>query len=356
MAKPPAIPRLPLLLAGALSLLAGLAAGEARLGWDLSLSFVHLHGPLMVCGFFGTVIGLERAVALNRPWAFGAPFATAGGGLLLLAGAENSGAIMLSLGSLIFLIVALKVVKRQPEPFTRLLALGALAWFVGNMLWTAGATVPEVVPLWASFLVLTIAGERLELSRFLKPWRWRTPTLVVPIALIGGGAGLAAAGLPFAWTAFGLGCIALVAWSLVNDIIRHTIRQSGLTRYVAVCLLSGYVWLGVAGLLTPSLDVAMASLHYDAALHALFVGFIFAMVFGHAPVILPAVLKVKLPFRGYFYGPLAVLHASLVLRIAGDLLALEAARMWGGLLNGAAVLGFVVMVVGTIMHARIKRP
>ncbi|MGE5476360.1 MAG: hypothetical protein ACM3Q1_06875, partial [Bacteroidales bacterium] len=238
------VPRLPLLLAGAVSLLAGLAAGEARLGFALPLSFVHLHGPLMVCGFFGTVIALERAVALGRPWAFAAPFATGGGGLLLLAGAESSGAIMLTLGSAVFLAVAVAVVKRQAEPFTRLLALGALAWTMGNLVWATGAPVPEVVPLWAAFLVLTIAGERLELSRFLKPSPWRIPTLVPPILLAGGGAGLAAAGLPFAWTAFGLGCVALVAWSLAHDIIRRTIRQSGLTRYVAVCLLSGYVWLG----------------------------------------------------------------------------------------------------------------
>lgn len=352
MTATPTVPRLPLMLAGAVCLLAGLAAGVARLGWDLPVSFVHLHGPLMVCGFFGTVIGLERAVALGRPWAFAAPFSTGGGGLLLLAGSETAGAIMLTLGSLVFLAVALKVVKRQPEPFTRLLAMGALAWTMGNLLWASGAAVSEIVPLWASFLVLTIAGERLELSRFLRPWRWRNPTLVVPILLIGGGAGLAAAGLPLAWTLFGAGCLALVAWSLMNDIVRRTIRQPGLTRYVAVCLLSGYVWLGIAGLLTPALDSGIVPLRYDAALHALFVGFVFAMVFGHAPVILPAVLKVKLPFHPYFYVPLAMLHGSLALRLVGDLSASEPARMAGGLLNVVAVVVFIVMVVGTVLSAR----
>lgn len=350
------MPRLPLLLAGAISLLAGLAAGEARLGALLPLSFVHLHGPLMVCGFFGTVIGLERAVALGRPWAFAAPFATGGGGLLLLAGAESSGAIIMTLGSLVFLAVALAVVRRQPEPFTRLLALGALAWAVGNLLWAVGAGVPEVVPLWASFLVLTIAGERLELSRFLKPWRWRNPTLIAPIVLIGGGAGLAAAGLPYAWTAFGLGCLALVTWSLINDIVRRTIRQPGLTRYVAICLLSGYVWLGMAGLLAPTLDAGIESYRYDAALHALFVGFVFSMVFGHAPVILPAVLKVRLPFHRYFYGPLALLHLSLVLRLAGDLGGHDPLRMAGGVVNGLTVLAFAIMVVATILRARSASP
>lgn len=61
------MPRLPFLMLGAVSLLTGLAAGLARLGWNLpSLAWADIHGPLMVCGFFGTVIGLERAVALNR--------------------------------------------------------------------------------------------------------------------------------------------------------------------------------------------------------------------------------------------------------------------------------------------------
>lgn len=352
MTATPQVPRLPLMLAGAVALLAGLAAGEARLGWALPISFLHLHGPLMVCGFFGTVIGLERAVALNKSWAFAAPLSTGGGALLMLGGAESAGAVMLTLGSAVFLAVATSVARRQPEPFTRLLALAALAWVAGNALWAAGASVPEVVPLWAAFLVLTIAGERLELSRFLKPWRWRNPTLAVPIALIGGGAVLAGNGLPYAWTAFGLGCVALVAWSLGNDVARRTIRQQGLTRYVAVCLLSGYFWLGVAGLLAPGLDGGFDSLRYDAALHALFVGFVFAMVFGHAPVILPAVLKVKLPFRKLFYAPLGVLHLSLLLRLGGDLAGNEGLRAWGGLLNGVTVLGFALLVVASIVSAR----
>lgn len=347
-------PRLPLvlLLGGAVSLLTGLAAGEARLGLALDLDFVHLHGPLMVCGFFGTVIGIERAVALGRPWAFAAPFATGGGGLLLVAGAESAGAISLTLGSLVFLAVAGVVARRQPEPFTRLLALAALAWAMGNLLWATGAAVSEVVPLWASFLVLTIAGERLELSRFMKPWRWRDPSLAVPVVLIGGGAGLAAAQLPWAWTAFGLGCVAMVAWAMVNDVARRTIRQPGLTRYVAACLLSGYVWLGIGGLLMPALDIGIESLRYDAALHALFVGFVFSMVFGHAPVILPAVLKVRLPFALYFYMPLTVLHLSLALRLAGDLAGNDGLRLAGGVLNGLTVVGFAAMVVTTVLRHR----
>lgn len=373
VAAAPAIPRpqgaagmrlapvLPL-VGGVLCLLAGLAAGEARLGWQIPVSFVHLHGPLMVCGFFGTIIGLERAVALSRPWAFIAPLANAGGGLLLLTGWESAGALAMALGSLAFLAVSALIARRQPTAFTALLALAALAWAAANLAWVSGADIIQVVPAWAAFLVLTIAGERLELSRFLKPWRWRNPALLPPVAVLATGSAMALAGQAGAWSVFGIGCVALVAWCLGNDIVRRTVRQKGLPRYVAVSLLSGYGWLAVAGLVAPGLDGGFDSLRYDAVLHAIFVGFVFAMVFGHAPVVLPALLRVKLPFHTYFYLPLALLHASLILRMAGDLGGrdglrpweglFDGLRPWGGLLNGAAIVAFALMVAATILAAR----
>lgn len=58
--------RVPLLALGVLLLLAGLWTGLLRLGWELPLLlFASYHGPLMVSGFSGTLIGLERAVALS---------------------------------------------------------------------------------------------------------------------------------------------------------------------------------------------------------------------------------------------------------------------------------------------------
>lgn len=343
--------RLPLLMGGALSLIAGLLAGEARLGWPSPGAGLALaHGPLMVCGFFGTVIGLERAVALGRRWGYAAPVASGLGGLVTILGHEPAGAALLTLASLVFLAMSVAVIRRQVEPFTAVLGLGALCWAAGNILWLAGRPVPDTVPLWAAFLVLTIAGERLELSRFLPPWRWRTPTLVPTIVLLLAGA------LAASWTAFGLGLLALVAWSLGNDVVRRTVRQSGLTRYVAVCLLSAYAWAAVAGLLALGLGNESAGYRYDAALHALFVGFVFSMVFGHAPVILPAVLKVGVPYRPVFYVPLAVLHLSLAARLAGDLAQADGLRQGGGLANAAAIVLFIATMLLTVRRARASRP
>ena len=60
--------RVPIMALGMLALVSALAGGLARLGWPLPVaaSLVAFHGPVMVAGFLGTVIGLERAVALGR--------------------------------------------------------------------------------------------------------------------------------------------------------------------------------------------------------------------------------------------------------------------------------------------------
>jgi len=110
-----------------------------------------------------------------------------------------------------------------------------------------------------------------------------------------------------------------------------------------VCLLSGYVWLGVAGAIALATGASTPGPVYDALLHAVFLGFVVAMIFGHAPIVFPAILGKPLPFRSTFYVHLAILHVSVALRLIGDLVeSLARARAWGGLLNAVALLIFVM--------------
>ncbi len=81
---------------------------------------------------------------------------------------------------------------------------------------------------------------------------------------------------------------------------------------------------------------------YDAMLHAIFLGFVFSMIFAHAPIILPTITGLALPFQSAFYLHAGLLHLSLALRVAGDLAQLLWLQRWGGLLNVAAVLFFLV--------------
>lgn len=69
--------RLPLLALAFAALLGALWGGLLRIGWNWPLLHPPLpmaHGPLMVGGFLGTLISLERAVALNRRWAYAGPY------------------------------------------------------------------------------------------------------------------------------------------------------------------------------------------------------------------------------------------------------------------------------------------
>src|SRR6185437_421408 len=116
----------------------------------------------------------------------------------------------------------------------------------------------------------------------------------------------------------GAGLIALALWLARYDIARRTIRGRGVTRFMAAALLTGYAWLAVAGGLWAGLGQMSGGGAYDAELHAIFLGFVMSMIFAHAPVIVPSVLGRPLPFRPALYAPLVLLHASLMLRLAGD--------------------------------------
>jgi hypothetical protein len=133
--------------------------------------------------------------------------------------------------------------------------------------------------------------------------------------------------------------VLLALWLFAYDLARVTVRQRGLPRYIAWCLLAGYAWLAFGGALLA------ASLAYDAALHAIFVGFVFSMVFGHAPVILPAVLRVRLPYHRALYLPLVLLHGSLALRVLVSALA----GAWG---NAAAIALFILTAAALALFSR----
>lgn len=351
----PAWERLPLLMLGFVALLAGLGAGLARLGWTLPPSVAGaaaIHGPLMVCGFFGVVISLERAVAIGRLWAYAAPLLAGLGTAAALHGLGSAAPWLSLAASLVLLAASLQVLNRQREPFMLTIVLAAGCWVVGCALWAAGWPVHRLVGWWLAFLVLTIAGERLELSRFMPPSRSAGRLFAaLVLALL---AGLVAWPLPWGARLFGAALLALAAWLLRHDIARRTVRQQGLTRFIAVCLLSGYFWLALGGTVFAASGLAPGAA-YDAALHALLLGFVFSMVFGHAPIIFPAVLRVAVPYHPTFYAPLVLLHASLALRVAGDASGHVAWIRWGALLSAVALLGFIANTATAVWRGR-RRP
>lgn len=356
--QPNRIGRLALVAMGMASLLCGVWGGLLRLPLNLPLpssnaNWITFHGPLMVGGFLGTVIALERAVGLRSWWTYAAPLLTGTGSLLIIAGTMGRApATLIMAGSLCFWGVTLWVVRLQRVTFTTVMSAGALAWGVGNALWRVGWPFNRVVPWWIAFLALTIVGERLDLSRFQKPSKWSQPLLYTGLGIFGGGVLLTSFRQILGERLLGLGLVALAGWLGRFDIARRTVRQPGLPRFMAVCLLIGYVWLAAAGVLLMAFSPLESGLRYDAVLHSFFLGFVFSMIFGHAPVIFPAVLVLQPSFRRVFYAHVALLHLGLLLRVGADVSKWGTGRQWGGSLNAMAIglfllntgLSFVVPV------------
>lgn len=359
--------RLPLLALGLLSLLAGLWGGLLLLGLSvptLRSSTAEDHGPLMALGFLGTVIALERAVALRRPWGYAAPAAAGAGGLVLLAGLPALlGWSLLCLGSVVFLLIYAVALRIQPALHLVVMAAGGLCWYLATVLWLGGWSVPRLVPWLAGFLVLTILGERLELARVALLTKASVRAFSTGAAALGAGLLLTAVSgrtAEFGVRLAGAGLLALAAWGARYDIARRTVKIAGITRFMAGCLLAGYVWLATAGitwLLAGGLgDIGIHQATYDTALHAVFLGFVMSMIFGHAPVIVPAVLRVRLPFRRWFYGHLALLHAALLLRlVGGDAAGNRLAWQVGGAGTEVAILLFLAVSITAVLRARTPR-
>lgn len=349
-----------LLALGMTSLVSGVWGGLIRLPFNLPLpggnaAWITYHGPLMVCGFLGTVIGLERAVGLGKLWTYCAPLFTGAGAVLLALGYSGKEPIVLIVvGSAFFAALGWRIVTMQPVAFTIVMALGAMGWLAGNSLWLAGWSFNRVVPWWIAFLALIIFGERLDLSRFQRPSPWSKPLMLSALGLFGAGVVVSTFSQITGERITGAGLIAMASWLARFDIARRTVRQPGLSRFMAVCLLVGYFWLLASGLLMMIYSPLESGLRYDSVLHSFFLGFVFSMIFGHAPVIFPAVLQLPPAFRSFAYSHVVLLHAGLLLRVGSDVVGWGAGRQWGGALNATAVGLFLVNTVASFILA--KRP
>jgi len=343
-------------LAG-IALLAGLWSGLARLGWDLpkpNADFDALHGPLMTIGFLSTLIGLERAAAVDRWWIYGIPLFSILSVGALLADAPlpviTGPAVIAALLQTLFFAT---LYQRQPAEHFIVMTLSAVALSVGNVIWFAELPLPQVVPWWTGFLVLMIAGERLELSRIRRPPLYVRVLFRICVAIVM--VGLIVSIFPYylGLRIAGSGLFLLGLWLLRYDLAWQSLQQPGLSRFMARCLIVGYIWLAFGGLLWICYtDFFTAGPIYDAMLHSIFLGFVFSMIFAHGPVILPAITGMKLPFQNLFYLHAVLLHVGLVLRIGGDFDWFIWGRKWGGAVNAFAIILFLFNNIRAVRMGR----
>lgn len=354
-------PRLLFLVPGGASLLLGLAAALELLGLDGPLRLDRLgelHAPLLVFGFVGTLIALERAVAARRWWGYGAPSALGLGSLSLLFPVPDAvGQATVAVGFALLVALYTAIWQRQPATATAVQSLGAVSGLAAAILWLGGLDIADLLPGMSVFLVLTIAGERLELGRISPTVTKRVEAVGTALAITLTACVVAAPSVPLVgYPALGAALLLLVAWAVRFDVATRLVRATAQPRYMAWCLLAGYVWLVVAGAIWLAVGEPRRWA-YDAVVHAVFLGFVMSMIMAHAPHILPAVLRISLPYRPFLYLPVVLLHLALAVRVVGDVREAVGLVRWGGLGNVVALLLFVLLAVTTaVLGPPARRP
>lgn len=333
-----------------ISLLTGIWTGWIRLGWTLPVSndAAH-HGSLMVNSFLASLIFLERAVTFKSKWILLIP---AINGCSLFAFLFDQPVVVHFLfiaGSAGFVTMCLYFIYRFREAHFIVFLAGAVCLLVGNVLMYRDRSYPAAVTWWIGFLLFTIVAERLELSRFLGLTTLKRNLLWICVAVILGG-------LCWPYHSGGnvlLACslVATSLWLLKFDMARLAIKASGQHRYSGILLIAGYSWLMITAFFLVTQN--RYPFGYDALLHSFFIGFIFSMIFSHAVIILPAILKLPVkPYRPVLYVWFLVLQMSLLVRIGADMLGHVGVRKIAGLINGISILFFFISIGLIILSER----
>jgi len=343
--------RLPFLALGLSFFAAALYGGLWRLGWPLPHAerVGELHGPLMICGFFGTLIGLERSVALGKSWPFAAPLISSLAALALIAGlAPAYAAGAFALAAAILVAGSLTALRGGRRLFAAVLAGAAGCWGVGSLVWLITGAVAFAAPWWLLFLVLTISAERLDMSRLLGVTLTGVAGFLGCVALLIGGA---TTGLfdPRGSLLLGSGFALLAVWLLRHDIALRNLRHAAHLRFLGVSMTLGYLWMAIAGAALIAAPPSSFAYGYDMALHAILIGFVLSMALGHSVIVIPAITGAAAPYHAAMYGGLALLHASVVARLCGDLAGVEPLRLASGALTLTGMIAF-----GAVLGWRIK--
>lgn len=336
---------LPLFLAGGLfCLLLGTYAGLLKLGLSLPGALAGYHGPLMVCGFLGTLIGLERAVHVGTRWALWVPLSAFGGALCLLAGQVPWALGLWLFSAILHLGVFLKghFPLKLPADVLNLSAL--FCWLISLFFWIEGHSLRTVSVALLFFPLLTILAER-----------WPGSTAKLKIAgFITLGSGLALSALllfllPNPDLPLRLSGVCLMGAGLFllweENELKRQIYEQGWELYLERVMLLSYGWLSLSGLLFLLLGAqGLRAPFYDLLIHGLSLGFILGVIFSHFYKVLKALLGADLPFYQSYYLPWGGLQAGLFLRAFGKLS--ENLLLWqiGGSLNVLALLLFLGLV------------
>lgn len=343
--------RLPFVILAMLSLITGLLAGLQRIGWNLPINnILPDHGAIMVGGFLGTLIILEKIIPLKRNILYVFPIISGASVVLFFIGQP-----IYSVACLVFASAGLSIIFfiywiREKSSIYFLMVAGAICWLTGNILLIIHNFYPVSLPWWMAFVLLIITAERLELMKFLPVSSNQKMIFIGMLLTFVTGCLISFHGVGNYLAAFSL--VGSSIWLMRHDVVALNLRKKDLPRYVGVALLSGYFALLLSG--TFLLILTEQPLGYDIVVHSFFIGFVFSMIFAHGPIILPGVLGISAkPYHSIFFIWLAMLHGSWITRAISDITIDMQLRKYSGLISAIAIIGYFLSLA--VVTIRIQR-
>ncbi len=310
--------RAPFVLSAMLLMLLGLYLGLVKAGLSLvPVLPTDYHAPFMVMGFLGIVISIERIVTFEGYHWYIPP-------VLLFLGAITLNPILHILGAAGTVLIYAYLLKRYGINLARtLMFVSSLFFLAGNVAFVF--SLEKAIALWAVYLIMVIIGERIDLSVLMSRSRWKDVSVVLILSLLFVSF--------FFWkeVLVGISLILLSLWAFKYDVVSvNAFRTKGLTRFMAVNLLLGYLWLLLTGL------AWMFNWNYDFMLHGILLGFVFSMIFAHAPIIFPTILGRRRGYNPILYLPVLFFHIGLLIRFFIDM-------GWGSLIAALSIVFYFLL-------------
>src|SRR5688572_2573255 len=257
--------QLPIVLFAMICLLSGLWSGLNRIGWDIALlPLTPHHGAIMVGGFLGTLITLEKIIPLKKKILYLIPVLNALSVIFFFFSQPKIAVYALVVSSIALSFVFLYYFRLQRSLIYVLMFFGAVCWIVGNILVLTTSFYPLAFPWWAAFALFIIAAERLELMKFLPVSQFNKNIFVLLLLCF-------LVGVLFSFHGTGnlicgLALIGTSIWLMRHDMIAINIKKTGLPKFVAISLCAGYMALLLTGIFFFSLSDQW--LTYDAIVHS----------------------------------------------------------------------------------------
>lgn len=364
--------RVALLLTAGLAALIGLLGALVRSNLIGGLPAVVMpddHGVLMVFGFLGSAIGLERAVAYRGGgkrhvrWCFAAPllggvgtlvllvsttvFSLSGSGEALRYGHVVAAALWTASMAMLFAIY-IAIWRRQPSGYILIQLIASMLGVAGILLWAGRIDAAVLAPSWLMFLVLTIVGERAELARSVFSGH-NIEIAILMLCLLNVLMLIVQCLNPdIGYPLLGLALAALLVAMISHDIARGTWNHGGLPGFMGTCMMSAYGWGLIAACIWVFAPMSGNGYWTDFALHALAIGFIVTMVIAHVCMIVPSIIHRPLPFHPVLWAAWTVLQLGLALRCMGTVRNMTMLWKIG---DAFSVLGMLMMMLSVVLLA-----